>query len=162
MRYLHAVCKYRLKGQKKYRGILKIKNYMGGDTMASIFSKMFDMRSKEEKQKDFEDYSKRIFPYGDSHREKVSEILAALYPKTNIKYLRMYYILLKDEMTGEDGADFEIAVKKLVKKSVIKVTPELNADLHALLLADFEIDENLNYPSIEEIHERAKNLINKK
>lgn len=139
-------------------GILKIKNYMGGDIMASIFGKMFDMRSKEEKQKDFEVYSKRIFPYGDSHKDKVSEILSALYPKTNIKYLRMYYILLKDEMTGEDAVDFEAAVKKLIKKSVIKVTPELNADLHALLLADFEIDENLNFPSVEEIHEMAKKL----
>ncbi|GAA4654258.1 hypothetical protein GCM10023142_13960 [Anaerocolumna aminovalerica] len=129
--------------------------------MAGIFGKMFDMRSKDEKQRDFEAYSKRIFPYGDSHKEKVSEILTALYPKTNIKYLRMYYILLKDEMTGEDAVDFEAAAKKLIKKSMIKVTPELNADLHALLLADFEIDENLNFPSIEEIHEMSKNLVNK-
>jgi len=130
--------------------------------MAGIFGKMFDMRSKDEKQRDFEAYSKRIFPYGDSHKEKVSEILTALYPKTNIKYLRMYYILLKDEMTGEDTVDFETAAKKLIKKSMIKVTPELNADLHALLLADFEIDENLNFPSIDEIHEMSKNLVNKK
>ena len=127
--------------------------------MSGIFGKMFDMRSKEEKQRDFEAYSKRIFPYGDSHKEKVSEILSALYPKTNIKYLRMYYILLKDETTGENAVDFETAAKKLTKKSMVKATPELNADLHALLLADSIIDENLNYPSIEELRASAKNLI---
>lgn len=129
--------------------------------MAGIFGKMFDMRSKEEKQRDFEAFSKRIFPYGDTHREKISEILSGLYPKTNIKYLRMYYILLKDEMTGENAVDFETAVKKLAKKSVVKVTPELNASLHALLLADLETDENLNYPSVEELRKTAKDLIDR-
>lgn len=126
--------------------------------MAGFFSSMFDMRSKEEKQKDYEAYSKKIFPYGDPHREKVSEILSALYPKTNIKYLIMYYILLKDETTGDNAVDFETAAKKLIKKSLVKVTPELNADLHALLLADYEIDQNLNYPSIDELRSTAKNL----
>lgn len=129
--------------------------------MAGFFGSMFDMRSKEEKQRDFEAYSKKIFPYGDPHREKVSEILSALYPKTDIKYLRMYYILLKDETTGENAVDFETATKKLKKKSMVKVTPELNADIHALLLVDSNIDENLSYPSIEELRASAKNLMNK-
>jgi len=127
--------------------------------MAGIFGRIFDMRSKEEKQRDFEAYSKKIFPYGDVHREKISKILEELYPKTNIKYLRMYYILLKDEMTGENAVDFDTAVKKLVKKSIIKVSPELNANLHALLLADFAIDENLNYPTVDELKATAKTLI---
>ena len=60
--------------------------------MSSILSGLFDFRSKEEKARSYEAYSKKIFPYGDAQKDAISEILAALFPNERKNYLVMYYV----------------------------------------------------------------------
>ncbi len=123
--------------------------------MSSIFGKIFDSRSKEEKQRDYEIYSNRIFPYGEKHKEKVFGILAELLPKQNQKYLRMHYILMKEQMVQEEPLTFVEADAKIAKKTLLKTNPSLNSLIKTLLEVDLGIDDTLEYPNIEEIKVKA-------
>lgn len=127
--------------------------------MAGILGSIFDFRSKEEKARSYEAYSKRIFPYGDEQKEKVSEILAALFPKEKEKYLIMHYILIKQGMTEEEPMDFDKAAAKAAKYRLLPITPELQASMRALLNVDFAINEELEYPSIEEFRRNIEHIL---
>lgn len=118
--------------------------------MAGMFG--MDFRSKAEKAKDYEVFSNRIFPYGEAQKEKVVELLNAACPKNNIKYLLMYYIMIKDEMTGNPPLKFQDAASKIGKKrAVVRVTPKLEQILECILIIDLRMNESLEYPSYEEI-----------
>lgn len=119
--------------------------------MSSIFSKMFDSRSKEEKQRDYENYSNRIFPYGEEQKDKVFAILAKLLPKQNQKYVRMHYILMKEQMVQVEPLSFAEADAMIAKKTLLKTNSAINNILKTLLEVDLKIDEKLEYPNIEEI-----------
>lgn len=127
--------------------------------MGGIFGKLFDTRTKEDKQRDFENYSNRIFPYGEEQKDKVFGILDELLPKQNKKYVRMHYILLKDEMIQEELVTFAKADEKIAKKTLLKTNPSINSLIKALLEVDLEINDKLEYPNIEVIKERAKESI---
>jgi hypothetical protein len=62
-------------------------------------------------------------------------------------------------MTEEEPLDFSAAAKKAAKYRILRVTPELEAAMHALLNIDFDINEDLQYPSIEELQSSASKLI---
>lgn len=117
--------------------------------MPNMFGNLFI--SKEERQQKYEAYSKRIFPYGDKQREIISFYLSELFPKEKLKYLLMHYILIKESVIGDEQLDIQMAAKKIGKKKIIRVTPELQELMIALLKADLAIDESLKYPSIIEL-----------
>lgn len=119
---------------------------------------LFDFRSKEEKARIYEAYVKQIFPYGDSQREKVLGILADMFPKERLKPLMMHYILIKEEMTDENPLDFETAARKVEKKKLVRITPELHTGMQVLLNIDLGIDERLEYPSLEELKKEISSL----
>jgi hypothetical protein len=126
--------------------------------MAGMFGDLFSFKSKEEKARSYDAFSNRVFPYGDEQRDKILEILTELFPKEKARYVLMHYILVKDGMTGEDSLDFEEASKK-VKHSPIKATAEIQAGIRALVNADFNINEKLEYPSLEELRTAAKEIL---
>lgn len=74
--------------------------------MASLISRMFDSRSKDEKERDYELYSQRIFPFGEAQKEKIGDLLVALNPKEKRHYLMLHYILLKDSVTGPESKGY--------------------------------------------------------
>lgn len=117
--------------------------------MSNMFGNLFI--SKEERQRKYEAYSKRIFPYGDKQREKISFFLSELFPEEKLKYLLLHYILIKESVVGEEQLDIQTAAKKIAKKKIIKVTKEMQELMIALLKVDLTIDESLKYPSIEEL-----------
>lgn len=127
--------------------------------MAGILSGLFDFRSKEEKARYYEAYSKRIFPYGDAQKDAISDILVALFPDENKRYLIMYYILIKQGMTEEEAVDFKTAAAKTKKYRLLLFTPELQAAIQVILNADFAINEDLRYPSIEELRSEITNIL---
>lgn len=124
--------------------------------MGGIFGKMFDTRTKEDKERDFENYSNRIFPYGEKQKDKVFAILDELLPKQNKKYLRMHYILLKDEMLQEQSLSFAKADAKIAKKTLLKTNAVINNLIKTLLEVDLRIDENLAYPNIKDLIDNTK------
>lgn len=127
--------------------------------MPSVIQRMFDNRSKEEKQRDYDSFSLRVFPYGDAQKDKIGELLETLFPKEKRKYLLLHYILIKDPLTLNDKDDYDAIEKKANKRKVVKITPEFKAVIKALVTADLAIDENLNYPTPEELLEESKKYL---
>lgn len=117
--------------------------------MSNIFGSIFV--SKEEKEKRLEEFSKKIFPYGDDQRLKVSQLLGELFPEDKEKYLMMHYILIKEKIMADDGESFEDVYKKVNKKRVVKNNPRLKPVIQAIIESDLNIDKNLNYPTVEEL-----------
>lgn len=125
--------------------------------VSGFLSGLFDFRSKEEKQRSYEAYSERIFPYGDAQKERITELLAGLFPKEKLNFVLMYYILVKAAILEDETVDFETTAKR-IKGSPIKSTPELRAGIHPLLEVDLTINENLEYPSLEELQAEVSNF----
>lgn len=118
--------------------------------MAGLFG--LDFRSKAEKAESYEVFANRIFPYGEEQKEKVIQLLKDSCPKYNIKYLLLHYIMIKDGMTGDSPLEFQEAAAKIGKKrTVVKVTPELERILECILRIDLEVEEALDYPSCIDI-----------
>ena len=85
-----------------------------------------EFKTKEEREKEMEAYLHRIFPGGEAQKAAVGQELKEQLPKVDGKALLLYYILVKDAMTAQDGMDFEAAVKKVAKKqSVLQATPQI-------------------------------------
>jgi len=117
--------------------------------MANIFGSIF--MSKEERQRRFEEYSKKIFPYGDVQREKIFNLLGELFPDDKQNYLLMFYILIKEKILDREAADFDEVYKKISKKRIVKDNPRLKPVIKTILEVDLNIDEKLNYPTVEEL-----------
>ena len=69
-----------------------------------------EFKSREERERDERDYLYRIFPGGDEQKKAVEKELASKLPWVEIRGLMLYYILMRDAMTGRDGVGFEDAV----------------------------------------------------
>ena len=127
--------------------------------MAGILSSIFDFRSKEEKARCYEAYCKRIFPYGDSQKSAVTELITALFPGEKQKYLMMHYVLIKQGVTDEEPLDYDIAAMKAEKYKLLPITAELQAGMKILLDKDLIIDEKLEYPSLEELEKEINERV---
>lgn len=69
-------------------------------------SGVFDFRSKEERERDYKAFYKRVFPGGEVQKERVRSVLAERLPGEEITFLLMYYITLKDAIVLDDELDF--------------------------------------------------------
>ena len=85
-----------------------------------------EFKSREEREREERDYLYRIFPGGNEQKNAVEKALASKLPWVEIRGLMLYYVLMRDAMTGRDEMDFEDAVVKVSKRQrMIKVTPEI-------------------------------------
>lgn len=116
--------------------------------MASFFG--INFKSKEERERDYQNYFNKIFPYGESQKQKVENILGELVNKKEQNELMMHYILIKEAMIDTEE-DYETIAKRIEKKRIVKLTPELKECICILINVDLAIDEGLDYPSVEEL-----------
>lgn len=126
--------------------------------MSNIFENMF--LSKEEKERRYREYLKKLFPYGENQKQKVQEIVSSLTSKKNAPQLMMHYVLIKEAMIDSESKDYDAVAAKIEKKNFVKLTPELKTCIKLLILKDLEIDENLNYPTCDELKAEAAGKIN--
>lgn len=124
--------------------------------MASFFG--MEIRSKEEQEQEFTDFSKRIFPYGEAQKDRIGQLLHELFPQEDRQCLMVYYVSIRDEMTKRAAKSFEAAAESQMRTSVVRITPELISGVRALITADQEVGEDLNYPAIQELRERLRTL----
>lgn len=117
--------------------------------MGSIFGLSFE--TKEERERKEKEYANRIFPFGDVQKGKVLDLLCAIFPGASRQQLLLHYILMKEVLAGDGEPDFERAARMTEKKTSIRNTPETLRVFRALLEADLQIDERLEYPSVEEL-----------
>lgn len=67
----------------------------------------------------------------------------------------MHYLLIKEAMIDSETKDYEKIAADIEKKRLVKLTPELKACVRSLIYTDLGIDENLNYPTPEELKAKA-------
>jgi len=118
-----------------------------------LFDGLF--QSREERERKEREYLKKIFPYGEVQRQKIQDILYSLVNKKYGPQLMMHYILIKEAIIDSETKDYEAIAERIEKKKLIKLTPELRASIRLLMHYDLNTDENLNYPTPEEIKEKA-------
>lgn len=122
--------------------------------------------SPKQKEREQRAYEKWALPYGEPQRQKLLSLLKELYPSESPQMALTAFLSGKAIYTDKDGdyedtpeefdpiaaTHFEITTY-FVKKKSVDVYPYI-----ALIEADIAIDEQLAYPTAEELLERAKVL----
>lgn len=127
------------------------------------------IKSREQEEREFQAFSENSFPYGQPQRDKVEELLSQLFPKEKKQFTMMLFLLGKQYYHGyglrneQDYAGFtqeerlNLAAKSLNRQLFGKHKKSLTTYL-ALIAADAQVEENLLYPTAQEIQEQARAL----
>lgn len=121
--------------------------------MASIFG--FNYKSKEEREEEYQSYFKKVFPYGELQKQKVENILVDLSNKNQGNQFMMHYVLIKEAMIDSEVKNYEVIAAGIERKRFVKLTPELKDCLRMLIYKDLTMDEGLDYPTAQELKEKA-------
>lgn len=123
--------------------------------MASFFG--FNYKSKEEREKEYQEYCRKIFPHGEEQRQRVLDLLTELFGKEKVNQLMLHYILIKEAMIDSENKDYEAIAARIEKKRIVKLNPELKECIRILIYKDLVMDESLNYPTSQELKSMAAN-----
>ncbi len=127
------------------------------------------IKSREQEEREFQAFSENSFPYGQPQRDKVEELLSQLFPREKKQFTMMLFLLGKQYYHGyglRNEQDYQgltqeerlnIAAKSLNRQLTGKHRKSLTTYL-ALIAADAQVDENLLYPTAQEIQEQARAL----
>ena len=123
----------------------------------------FLWKTKEQVKTEEEDYAKWAFPYGQAQREKLVKLMLEIFPKeseatTLIPYLTCKELYLK-ACKSPDLSDYAIAKLMEMRKYKRLIRKQDMPYYVALVVADSRVDENLEYPTAEEIRSMAKGFL---
>jgi len=125
--------------------------------------KMFQWKSKEQREKEAREYATWAFPHGEKQKENLGALILELKPKASLPLSMASFLTCKElyERTLESSESRESAVEKMLNaignyNQLIK-SDEMPMYL-ALVLADADLDEECEYPAIEEIRVRIQEL----
>lgn len=121
-------------------------------------------RAKEEKQ-----YAHWAFPYGQSQRQQIVRLLKELLPKEPAEIALATYLIGKEAYGGGWDTDAEEQVERTEQERLAAATQTLANHLRgssrkylpcylALILADAGVGGDLQYPTAEQLRERAQSL----
>lgn len=133
------------------------------------FGDMFLFKSAKQRAKEEKLFARWAFPYGDAQKEKVLQIVTELLPKEDPKAALALFLMGRQAYRGsfkddaEDLAERTEADKMAALDSVLKNQlfgryKKFIPYYKVLVLADLDVDETLNYPSVEELRRRAEEL----
>lgn len=122
-------------------------------------------RAREEKQ-----FARWAFPYGDAQKEKILQIIKELLPKEDPKAALSVFLMGREAYRGSFRDDPEDLAERTQENQMKALDQILTNQLFgrykkfipyykALILADLDVDETLNYPSVEELRRRAEELM---
>lgn len=120
-----------------------------------------NFESEEAKLKREAEYLKSIFPFGKAQKYKIIEILKQIYPKIDTEELTYNYTITKQQIGNNN-------IKSISRSELMEILAYLNkfylsknTDVSiylSLVDIDNNVDENLNYPDIDEIKKNALEL----
>lgn len=133
------------------------------------FADWFTIKSPAQRKKEAKMYDRWAFPYGAAQREKLQQILKALMPKEDPLAGMAVFLIGKEGYIGSFKDDAEDLAERTEEKRLAAMHYALTGQLRgknrqflpyykAMILADAKIDENLNYPAIEELQKMAEAL----
>jgi hypothetical protein len=121
--------------------------------MAKFFG--IEFKNKAEREKEYQEYANKIFPYGEPQRQKIMKLLTELWGNERVNPLMMHYILLKEAVIDSEDKDYDAAAAKIEKKRIVMLNPELRECIRILIFKDLAMDEGLEYPTAEELKSMA-------
>lgn len=120
-------------------------------------------KTPQERERERKAYDKWIYPY--NQKETIDKLIKDVFPEEDSVTAIFNYLIVREEMYPIDSEEkFAIDESKYSKQAKLaekriffKSKPDMPIYM-ALAEADLLIDENLNYPSIEEIKIRANKI----
>ena len=130
---------------------------------------MFAFKTKKQREREEKQFDRWAFPYGLPQREKLVAIIAELLPKEDPKVALALYLMGRQAYRGSFKDDPEDLADRTEAKKLRALDYQLSEQLFgrkkklipyykALVLADAQVDETLNYPSVEELRRMAEEL----
>jgi len=118
--------------------------------------KMFQFKSKEQRDREAKEYAEWAFPYGDLQRDNLSALIKELVPKAYMPVCltafltckELYDKALTNSETQEEAVDHMINV---IRGHEQLLKPSETPLYLALVIADAYIDERCEYPSADSI-----------
>ena len=130
---------------------------------------LFVFKSAKQREREAKKFDRWAFPYGEPQREKLKELLKGLLPKEDPKVALAMYLIGRQAYRGSFKEDAEDLAERTEAQKIKALDYQLSTQLFgrykkflpyykALVLADAQVDETLNYPSVEELRRRAEEL----
>ena len=130
---------------------------------------LFVFKSAKQREREAKKFDRWAFPYGEPQREKLKELLKGLLPKEDPKVALAMYLIGRQAYRGSFKEDAEDLAERTETQKIKALDYQLSTQLFGryrkflpyykvLVLADAQVDETLNYPSVEELRRRAEEL----
>ena len=128
----------------------------------SKFSEWISIKSPAQRAKEAERYNRWAFPYGQNQRQKIEQLLSQLLPEEDSKIAMMLFLQGKQAYTGEEpiwgDGPRECSDRERIAYGIRAMEENLRgkkrpwiARILAVIIADQQIDETLNYPGAEQL-----------
>ena len=132
----------------------------------------FTFKTAKQRARDERNYARWAFPYGDAQREKVTALIVELLPKEDPKAALSIFLMGRQAYRGSFRDDPEDLAERTEQDKMAALDQILQTQLFGrykkyipyykvLVLADLSVDENLNYPTAEELRRQAEELMEK-
>ena len=121
------------------------------------FGEFFTIKSLRQKQREQEQYNRWAFPYGQAQLERVRGLILELMPDEKKMGIAIYLIGREAYQNAEGQAALIEAYEAMISMLTGRHRQKVFLFL-ALIQADAEIDENLQYPDGDTLRREAKYL----
>lgn len=129
----------------------------------------FTYKSPEERQAEYDRYLRWAFPYGDVQKEKIAGLLSQLLPEETPQIAMTVYLIGREGYLGGPKLDQEERKARSEERKLTEGYKALSRQLRgghrktlsrylALIRADEAADQELNYPTAEELRRLAEEL----
>ena len=130
---------------------------------------MFTFKTRKQRERDAKKFDRWAFPYGEPQRQKLIAIIKELLPKEEPKAALAVYLIGREAYRGSFKDDTEDLAERTEGQKLRALDRQLKDQLFGrykkfipyykvLVLADAQVDETLNYPSVEELRRRAEEI----
>lgn len=130
---------------------------------------LFTYKSPRQRAKEKKRYAQWAFPYGESQRQQIVRLLEELMPKEPAEIALATYLIGREAYGGSWDMEPEEQVERTEQERLAAAAQTLANHLRgnsrkylpyylALILADAGIGADLQYPTAEQLRERAQSL----
>jgi len=125
--------------------------------------KMFQFKSRQQREREEREYAAWAFPHGDLQKENLTKLMSEIRPKESSKMLLFSFLSCKEiyKEKLEVSGSREEAIEKFLDsaKNYRQLFKKTDLTMYlALVLADAETDERCEYPPADEIRARILEL----
>lgn len=96
------------------------------------------IKTKEEKEKESDEYFNKLFPRGAEHRDTVKEVIEKLFPEHKDFDLFYTYIVIKELHLDPESDEDRVNLK--TQKELNKIRPKLGDDQMIVIMILLSID----------------------